>query len=35
VWRCLGVLANEAWEHHRFAERDLDELERRRLALGT
>jgi hypothetical protein len=30
VWRCLGVIANEAWEHHRFAERDLDELERRR-----
>jgi hypothetical protein len=35
VWRCLGVIANEAWEHHRFAERDLDELERRRLAPGT
>jgi len=35
VWRCLGVIVNEAWEHHRFAERDLDELERRRLALGT
>jgi hypothetical protein len=35
VWRCLGVIANEAWEHHRFAARDLDELERRRLALGT
>ena len=30
VWRCLGVIVNEAWEHHRFAERDLDELERRR-----
>jgi hypothetical protein len=30
VWRCLGVIANEAWEHHRFAARDLDELERRR-----
>ena len=35
VWRCLGVIANEVWEHHRFAARDLDELERRRLALGT
>ena len=35
VWRCLGVIANEAWEHHRFAKRDLDELERRRLAPGT
>lgn len=32
VWRCLGVIANEAWEHHRFAVRDLDELERRRAA---
>ncbi|MEU4362143.1 DinB family protein [Promicromonospora sp. NPDC023987] len=32
VWRCLGVIVNEAWEHHRFAERDLDELERRRSA---
>jgi hypothetical protein len=30
VSRCLGVIANEAWEHHRFAARDLDELERRR-----
>lgn len=29
VWRCLGVIANEMWEHHRFADRDLDELERR------
>ncbi|MFD2796891.1 DinB family protein [Promicromonospora vindobonensis] len=29
VWRCLGVIVNESWEHHRFAERDLDELERR------
>lgn len=35
VRRCLGVIVNELWEHHRFAERDLDELERRRLALGT
>lgn len=35
VWRSLGVIANEAWEHHRFAARDLDELERRRLAPGT
>lgn len=35
VWRCLGVIVKEAWEHHRFAARDLDELERRRLALGT
>lgn len=35
VWRCLGVIAKEAWEHHRFAKRDLDELERRRLAPGT
>ena len=35
VWRCLGVIVNEAWEHHRFAKRDLDELERRRLAPGT
>jgi uncharacterized damage-inducible protein DinB len=34
VWRSLGVIVNESWEHHRFAERDLDELERR-LALGT
>lgn len=32
VWRCLGVIANEAWEHHRFAARDLDELERRQSA---
>jgi uncharacterized damage-inducible protein DinB len=32
VWRCLGVIVNEAWEHHRFAERDLDELERRSAA---
>ncbi|GAB2490082.1 DinB family protein [Promicromonospora xylanilytica] len=30
VRRCLGVIVNELWEHHRFAERDLDELERRR-----
>jgi hypothetical protein len=29
VWRCHGVIVNEAWEHHRFAERDLDELDRR------
>lgn len=29
VWRCLGVIVNEAWEHHRFAERDLGVLERR------
>lgn len=29
VGRCLGVIANEAWEHHQFAARDLDELERR------
>ncbi|WP_369371412.1 DinB family protein [Promicromonospora sp. Populi] len=35
VWRCLGVIVNESWEHHRFAARDLDELERRRLAPGT
>jgi hypothetical protein len=35
VGRCLGVIAKEAWEHHRFAERDLDELERRRLAPAT
>lgn len=35
VWRCLGVIVNEAWEHHRFAERDLDEVERRRVAPGT
>lgn len=35
VRRCLGVIVNEAWEHHRFAARDLDELERRRSALGT
>jgi uncharacterized damage-inducible protein DinB len=35
VWRCLGVIVNEAWEHHRFAARDLDELERGRLASGT
>lgn len=33
VRRCLGVIVNEFWEHHRFAERDLDELERR-LAAG-
>lgn len=35
VWRCLGVIVNEAWEHHRFVKRDLDALERRRLAPGT
>lgn len=32
VRRCLGVIVNEAWEHHRFVERDLDELERRHRA---
>jgi hypothetical protein len=26
VWRCLGVVVNEEWAHHRFAERDLDAL---------
>lgn len=30
VWRCLRVILNEEWEHHRFAVRDLDELDRRR-----
>ncbi|MCA5892418.1 DinB family protein [Isoptericola sp. NEAU-Y5] len=24
VWRCLGVIVREHWEHLRFAERDLD-----------
>ena len=32
VWRCLGVVVNEEWEHHRFAARDLDRIEERRAA---
>jgi uncharacterized damage-inducible protein DinB len=27
VWRCLGVILDEEWEHLRFAVRDLDALE--------
>jgi hypothetical protein len=30
VWRCLGVVVAEEWEHHRFAERDLGQIEERR-----
>jgi hypothetical protein len=30
VWRSLGVIVSEEWEHHRFAERDLDRIERDR-----
>jgi len=26
VWRCLGVIPREHWEHLRFAERDVDRL---------
>lgn len=26
VWRCLGVVVNEHWAHHRFVERDLARL---------
>jgi uncharacterized protein YjbI with pentapeptide repeats len=28
VWFCLRVVINEEWEHHRFATRDLEQLER-------
>jgi hypothetical protein len=28
VLQCLHVLLNEEWEHHRYATRDLDLLER-------
>jgi hypothetical protein len=35
VWRCLGVVVAEEWEHHRFAERDLARLEAARHADGA
>jgi len=29
VRQCLLVILNEEWEHHRYAERDLDALQAR------
>ncbi len=31
---CLGTILNEEWEHHRYAERDLDVLESRSAGRG-